>query len=64
VQAMSSSQENNLKRIEKKQSDLDSYIERMTAQYEKQFTAMDSILASFKETQSQLTRAFSTNNDN
>lgn len=64
VAAMSSSFDNNLKRIEKKQSDLDAYIERITAQYEKQFTAMDSILASFKDTQSQLTRAFSNGNNN
>jgi flagellar hook-associated protein 2 len=64
VAAMSSSFDNNLKRIEKKQSDLDAYIERMTAQYEKQFTAMDSILASFKNTQSQLTQAFSNGNSN
>jgi flagellar hook-associated protein 2 len=64
VDAMSTSFTNNLTRIEKKQSDLDAYIERITAQYEKQFTAMDTIMASFKDTQSQLTRAFSNGNSN
>lgn len=55
---MSTGYENSLKRIEKKQTDLDLYIQRITAQYEKQFAAMDAILASFKDTQSQLTKAF------
>jgi flagellar capping protein FliD len=42
---------------------LDLYVERITAQYEKQFTAMNSALASFKNTQSQLTRAFASKDD-
>jgi flagellar hook-associated protein 2 len=63
VTAMSSSNSDSLKRIEKKQTELDLYVERITAQYEKQFTAMNSALASFKNTQSQLTRAFASSND-
>ena len=63
VTAISTSGNETLKRIEKKQTELDLYVERITAQYEKQFTAMNSALASFKSTQSQLTRAFSSESD-
>jgi flagellar hook-associated protein 2 len=63
VTAISASGNETLKRIEKKQTELDLYVERITAQYEKQFTAMNSALASFKNTQSQLTRAFSSKSD-
>lgn len=63
VTAMSASGNETLKRIEKKQTELDLYVERITAQYEKQFTAMNSALASFKNTQSQLTRAFANEKD-
>jgi flagellar hook-associated protein 2 len=63
VTAISASGNETLKRIEKKQTELDLYVERITAQYEKQFTAMNSALASFKNTQSQLTRAFASSND-
>lgn len=63
VTAISTSGNETLKRIEKKQTELDLYVERITAQYEKQFTAMNSALASFKNTQSQLTRAFSSESD-
>jgi flagellar hook-associated protein 2 len=63
VTAISTSGNETLKRIEKKQTELDLYVERITAQYEKQFTAMNSALASFKNTQSQLTRAFASSND-
>jgi flagellar hook-associated protein 2 len=63
VTAISASGNETLKRIEKKQTELDLYVERITAQYEKQFTAMNSALASFKNTQSQLTRAFDNKND-
>ena len=63
VTAMSASGNETLKRIEKKQTELDLYVERITAQYEKQFTAMNSALASFKNTQSQLTRAFASKSD-
>jgi flagellar hook-associated protein 2 len=58
VTVMSAGFDTNLKRIDKKQVNLDAYIQRLTAQYEKQFAAMDAILAGFKDTQSQLTRAF------
>ena len=63
VTAISASGNETLKRIEKKQTELDLYVERITAQYEKQFTAMNSALASFKNTQSQLTRAFASKDD-
>jgi flagellar hook-associated protein 2 len=63
VTAISASGNETLKRIEKKQTELDLYVERITAQYEKQFTAMNSALASFKNTQSQLTRAFASKSD-
>jgi flagellar hook-associated protein 2 len=63
VTAISASGNETLKRIEKKQTELDLYVERITAQYEKQFTAMNSALASFKNTQSQLTRAFANKED-
>ena len=63
VTAMSASGNETLKRIEKKQTELDLYVERITAQYEKQFTAMNTALANFKNTQSQLTRAFASKSD-
>ena len=63
VTAISTSGNDSLKRIEKKQTELDLYVERITAQYEKQFTAMNTALANFKNTQSQLTRAFASKSD-
>ena len=55
---------NEMTRVQKKQTDLDAYVQKITAQYQAQFTAMDKILASFKDTQNQLTQAFSTNKSN
>jgi flagellar capping protein FliD len=52
-----------LARVERKQSDLDAYVERMTAQYEKQFSALNAVLAAFKDTQNQLNRSLNLNND-
>ena len=63
VTAISTSGNDSLKRIEKKQTELDLYVERITALYEKQFTAMNTALANFKNTQSQLTRAFANEED-
>jgi flagellar hook-associated protein 2 len=43
--------------VGKKQIDLDAHIERITAQYEKQFSALNSVLSSFRDTQEQLKRS-------
>jgi flagellar hook-associated protein 2 len=57
IETMNSGYEAKVQRVAQKQDDLDRYVERITAQYEKQFTALNSILASFKNTQSQLERS-------
>ena len=49
--------------VEKKQTKLDNYIERITAQYEKQFAALSSILSEYKATSSRLTQTFERNNN-
>lgn len=59
--AMSKSYQDKLSRADKKQESLDAYVARITASYEKQFSAMNSALASFKSTQSQLTNAMNLN---
>ena len=64
VSAMNDAFEAKKERIETKQVNLDSYIERITAQYEKQFSALNGVLASFKDTQEQLQRSLNLNNDN
>lgn len=64
VATMTAGLEQTLKRVDKKQIDLDAQIQRITAQYEKQFTAMETILSSFKNTQAQLTQTFSNKSDN
>jgi flagellar capping protein FliD len=43
-----------LVRIDKKQSALDRYVERIKENYERQFAALNSALAAFKSTSSQL----------
>jgi flagellar hook-associated protein 2 len=50
-------------RVEKRQTDLDRYIERMREQYDKQFSALNATLARFKDAQSQLTRAFASSEE-
>ena len=55
IPAISKSHQDKIDRLSKKQATLDAYVERLTANYERQFSAMNSILASFKSTQSQLT---------
>ena len=47
--------------VEKKQTKLDNYIERITAQYEKQFAALSSILSEYKATSNRLTQTFEQN---
>jgi flagellar hook-associated protein 2 len=61
IPAMSKSYQDKVDRLSVKQAALDAYIERLTANYEKQFTAMNSVLASFKNTQSQLTNTMNLN---
>ena len=63
VSSMTRAFDEKLARVERKQSDLDAYVERMTAQYEKQFSALNSVLAAFKDTQNQLNRSLNLNND-
>jgi flagellar hook-associated protein 2 len=57
IAAMSKGYQDKIDRVAKKQAALDAYVERITANYERQFAAMSSVLASFKSTQSQLTNA-------
>jgi flagellar hook-associated protein 2 len=64
VSSMTRAFDEKLSRVERKQSELDSYVERMTAQYEKQFSALNSVLAAFKDTQTQLERSLNLNNNN
>lgn len=64
LKAITDGYEAKLDRVAKKQSTLDTYIERLTAQYDKQFSALNSVLASFKDTQKQLERSLNLNNRN
>ena len=50
-----------LARVTKKQADLDRYVERITANYENQFTALNSALAAFKSTSAQLEKSLNLN---
>lgn len=52
-----------LARVTKKQADLDRYVERITANYEKQFTALNSALAAFKSTSAQLEKSLNPSKD-
>ena len=61
IPAISKSHQDKIDRLSKKQATLDAYVERLTANYERQFSAMNSILASFKSTQSQLTNTMNLN---
>lgn len=56
--------EEKIGRLDKKQAALDAYIERVRAQYDKQFTALNAVLASFKNTSAQLDKALNLKNDN
>jgi flagellar capping protein FliD len=57
VPLMSKAFEGRLDRVDKKQAALDAYIERLKEQYDKQFTSLNAVLASFKNTASQLERS-------
>jgi flagellar hook-associated protein 2 len=61
VSSITKSYEEMLIRVGKKQTDLDRYIERITAQYDDQFAALNSALAAFKNTSSQLEKALNLN---
>lgn len=50
--------------VDKKQQALDSYIERIKEQYDKQFSALNAALSSFKSTRSQLEKSLDFNNNN
>lgn len=52
-----------LARVTKKQADLDRYVERITANYEQQFTALNSALAAFKSTSAQLEKSLNPSKD-
>ena len=64
VKAMTDGFEAKKTTVETKQSNLDAYIERLTAQYERQFSALNSVLASFKDTQEQLKRSLNLDSNN
>jgi flagellar hook-associated protein 2 len=63
IPTMSRNYQDKIGRIDKKQAALDSYIERVTAQYEKQFSALNAVLASFKSTSAQLEKSLDLNKD-
>lgn len=53
-----------IKVVEKKQTKLDSYVTRITEQYEKQFAALTSILSEYKATSNRLTQTFERKSNN
>ena len=61
---MTQSYESKLEMVEAKQLKLDEYIERVSAQYERQFAALNAVLAGFKDTQERLKSSLNFNNDN
>ncbi len=64
VSRVTQSYENKLEMVETKQLKLDEYIERVSAQYERQFAALNAVLAGFKATQERLKSSLNFNNDN
>ena len=61
---MTQSYESKLEIVETKQLKLDEYIETVSAQYERQFAALNSVLAEFKATSERLKSSLNFNNDN
>jgi len=61
VKAMTAGFEQKKLRVETRQSELDKYIERLQSQYEKQYAALNSILAEFKSTSERLKSTFNQN---
>jgi len=64
VSRVTQSYESKLEMVEAKQLKLDEYIERVSAQYERQFAALNAVLAGFKDTQERLKSSLNFNNDN
>lgn len=58
------SYESKLEIVETKQQKLDEYIERVSAQYERQFAALNAVLAEFKATSERLKSSLNFNNNN
>jgi flagellar hook-associated protein 2 len=57
------SYQNKLSRIETEQTKLDKQIEAITARYERQFSALNAVLAEFKATSKRLDSTFNRNNN-
>ena len=57
------SYEGKLSRLETEQSKLDKQIEAITARYERQFSALNAVLAEFKATSKRLDSTFNQNKD-
>jgi len=64
VDLMQKGFEGRLATAEKKQTNLDAYVEKISAQYERQFTALNAALSAFKTTQTQLERSLNLKKDN
>jgi flagellar hook-associated protein 2 len=62
VSRITSAYESKLDTIETKQLKLDEYVERVTAQYDRQFAALNSVLAQFKATSERLKSSLNFNN--
>lgn len=62
VNRITQSYQSKLGVIETKQLKLDEYVERITAQYERQFAALNSVLAEFKATSERLKSSLNFNN--
>lgn len=58
------SYENKLSRLQTEQTKLDKQIEAITARYERQFSALNAVLAEFKATSKRLDSTFNQNKDN
>jgi flagellar capping protein FliD len=57
------SYEDSQSRADKQQTKLDRDIERLEARYDRQFSALNAVLASFKETAKRLDSTFNQKND-
>lgn len=63
VKAMATGFEDKKLRVDSKQAALDSYIERLQNQYEKQFASLNAVLANYKATSQRLTSTFNQNSN-
>jgi flagellar hook-associated protein 2 len=61
VSEMTAGYSEKLKRVEQKQTKFDQEMSRLQMQYERQFSALNSVLASFKDTQAQLEKSLNFN---